>query len=106
MRALIAVVKSAKNGRPVPLDPAIKEKIVAAFPSVQSEIMGGRTGVGAKLAAEVGAETGKSIPSGSSRPTYRGRRKEANSSAPYLGASVQSSTCNCKTDRTLRLSNE
>ena len=56
IRQLIVSQNEARNSQPQTISDALKQKITAQFPSLQSEIMGGTTQVGAKLGGEIGAE--------------------------------------------------
>lgn len=65
---LIALTEK-KNSQPVNPSPQLKEKLASIMPSLQSEIMGGTTQIGAKLGAEIGQEIGKEHPEYFKQPT-------------------------------------
>ena len=62
IRQLIAVQNSARSAQPQTVPEALKQKLADLFPSMQSEIMGGTTQLGAKLGAEIGGEIQKEHP--------------------------------------------
>ena len=62
---LLEMIRAQQNhnaGKPVALSQAMKEKLSASLPTVQSEIMGGYVQVGAKLGGEIGGEIAKEHP--------------------------------------------
>ena len=59
---LIAAREAGKGGTPASIPPALVEKLTPLMPSIQSEIMGGTTQLGAKLGAEIAMEIGKEHP--------------------------------------------
>jgi hypothetical protein len=63
VRELIALTKQQKAspGTAVP-SPQLKQKLESVFPSIQSEMMGADTQIGAKLGAEIGQEVEKEHP--------------------------------------------
>jgi len=59
---LTAIQNSARNGQAPVIPEALKKKMTDTFPTVQSEIMGATTQIGAKLGAEIGMEIQKEHP--------------------------------------------
>jgi hypothetical protein len=62
IRQLIVSQNEARNSQPQTISDALKQKLTAQFPSVQSEIIGGTAQVGSKLGGEIGAEIQKEHP--------------------------------------------
>jgi hypothetical protein len=59
---LIALQKQIRSSRPQTVSPELKRKLAARMTSIQSEIMGGTTRLGAKLEGDVGAEIEREHP--------------------------------------------
>jgi hypothetical protein len=59
---LIDVIGHAKETPPLSISPRLREKLTTLGPSLQSEIMGGTTQIGAKLGGEIELELRKEHP--------------------------------------------
>jgi hypothetical protein len=59
---LILLRNQIKNSRPPTISDELKQKLAAQLTSIQSEILGGTTQLGAKLGGDIGNEIGKEHP--------------------------------------------
>jgi len=62
VKELIALQNQIRSSQPPTISSELKQKLAAQMTSIQSEIMGGTTQVGAKLGGDIGAEIEKEHP--------------------------------------------